>query len=74
MLNFLEERNSHTSLQRAKEGRGSGCDLNVSEGQRHFFLSHFKKKKSRFLLMLKNVKMLYSTDFYGIFEVHHLVF
>ena len=34
MLNFLEERDSHTSLQRAKEGRGSGCDLNVSEGQR----------------------------------------
>lgn len=34
MLNFLEERDSHTSLQRAKEGRGSGCDLNVSDGQR----------------------------------------
>lgn len=34
MLNFLDERDSHTSLQRAKEGRGSGCDLNVSERQR----------------------------------------
>lgn len=32
MLNFLGERDSHTSLQRAKEGRG--WDLNVSERQR----------------------------------------
>lgn len=35
---------------------------------------HTLKRKSLFLLMLENVKMLYSTDINGIFEVHHPVF